>query len=71
MSGVRRDRAGRPMVVIEFSCRRCQRRLLTSQGEANPPKPGQVPWCGDCLKQGERIELTRRVYRSGPPDLIV
>jgi len=66
---VRRDRAGHVMRIVEFLCPRCRRRLLTSQAEATPPSSGLVPYCGDCLKQGERVVLTRREFRSGPPDL--
>ncbi len=68
---LRRDRAGSPMRIVELRCRRCARRLLLSQGEATPPQPNQVPYCGDCLKDGVRVILSRREFRSGPPDLRV
>jgi hypothetical protein len=57
--------------VVELRCPRCQRGLLLSEGEAIPPKPGQVPYCGDCLEGGERIQMVRREFRSGPTDLHV
>ena len=68
---VRRHRTGQVMRIVTFRCPRCTRTLSTSQAEAEPPKGFPVPYCGDCLKAGELIVMTRRDYRSGPPDLIV
>ena len=64
-------RHGQTVPVVVFTCRNCQRRLVCTRDEAKPPNPGQVPYCGDCLAAGLLVQMTRREYRSGPPDLIV
>lgn len=64
-------RHGQVVHVVEFRCPRCKRGLLLSQGEAISPKPGLVPLCGDCLKEGVRVVFERREFRSGPTDLYV
>ena len=69
--GKRLRRHGRDVRVVEFRCPNCKRGLLCSQGEATPPKPGQVPYCGHCLKLGLLVQMRRREYPNGPIDLHV
>jgi len=68
---VRKNRAGQPIVAVELRCPRCKRGLLLSQGEATPPKPGLVPYCQDCLLEGNTVQMRRKEFRSGPTDLHV
>jgi len=67
----RRRKNGITIPVVEFSCKRCKRKLLTSRAEAQPPKPGLVPYCQDCLKEGQSVVMDRKEYSSGPINLIV
>ncbi len=64
-------RHGSVVHVYEVRCGRCKRGLLLSEGEAAPLKVGKVPFCGDCLKEGIKIQMRVRKFVSGPPDLHV
>lgn len=70
-SNRRLKRHGRTVPVVELRCPVCHFGLLCTAGEATPPKPGMVPYCPQCRKLGLSIEMRRKEYRSGPPDLIV
>jgi hypothetical protein len=64
-------RHGKSVQVVEFRCPRCKRGLLLTKAEAQPPQPGLVPYCQDCLMEKCPVQMVRRAYRSGPTDLHV
>ncbi len=64
-------RHGIVVPTVELRCPRCHRGRSLSEGEAAPLKRGLVPYCADCLLQGEKKIMKVRWYKSGPTDLIV
>lgn len=67
----RLKREGRTVPVYELRCPRCRRGKLLTQDEVAPMQKGLVPYCSDCLKEREVVQMRVTKFASGPPDLHV